>query len=157
MGYLGKSTEKAMAAHSSTLAWKIPWTEEPGGLQSMGSLRVRHAWVTSFSLSCTGEGNGNPLQSVLAWRIPWTEEPGGLQFVGSQRVGHDWVANTHTHTHTHTHAQLLLFWSRWMKKFILNAKVFNLILYLLSVQPYMVLKGVFKVRWRFVIQNFWYM
>ena len=35
-------TEKAMAPHSSTLAWKIPWTEEPGGLQSMGSLRVRH-------------------------------------------------------------------------------------------------------------------
>ena len=34
--------EKAMATHSSTLAWKIPWTEEPGGLQSMGSLRVRH-------------------------------------------------------------------------------------------------------------------
>ena len=34
--------EKAMASHSSTLAWKIPWTEEPGGLQSMGSLRVRH-------------------------------------------------------------------------------------------------------------------
>ena len=36
------NTEKAMAPHSSTLAWKIPWTEEPGGLQSMGLLRVRH-------------------------------------------------------------------------------------------------------------------
>ena len=52
----------AMAPHSSTLAWKIPWTKEPGGLQSMGSLRVRHDWVTSLSLSCIGEGNGNPLQ-----------------------------------------------------------------------------------------------
>ena len=53
-----------MATHSSTLAWKIPWTEEPGGLQSMGSLRVGHDWATSlyFSLSCIGEGNGNPLQ-----------------------------------------------------------------------------------------------
>ena len=53
-----------MAPHSSTLAWKIPWTEEPGGLQSMGSLRVAHDWATSlsFSLSCIGEGNGNPLQ-----------------------------------------------------------------------------------------------
>ena len=51
-----------MAPHSSTLAWKIPWTEEPGGLQSMGSLRVGHNWVTSLSLSCIGEGNGNPLQ-----------------------------------------------------------------------------------------------
>ena len=52
--------EKAMAPHSSTLAWKIPWTEEPGRLQSVGSLRVRHDWTTS--LSCIGEGNGNPLQ-----------------------------------------------------------------------------------------------
>ena len=54
-----------MAPHSSTLAWKIPWTEEPGRLQSMGSLRVGHNSVTSlsyFSLSCIGEGNGNPLQ-----------------------------------------------------------------------------------------------
>ena len=42
--------EKAMAPHSSTLAWKIPWMEEPGGLQSMGSLRVRHDWVTSLWL-----------------------------------------------------------------------------------------------------------
>ena len=42
--------EKAIAPHSSTLAWKIPWMEEPGGMQSMGSLRVRHDWVTSLSL-----------------------------------------------------------------------------------------------------------
>ena len=51
-----------MAIHSSTLAWKIPWTGEPGRLQSMGSLRVGHDWATSLSLSCIGEGNGNPLQ-----------------------------------------------------------------------------------------------
>ena len=56
--------EKAMAPHSSTLAWKILWTEEPGRLHTMGSLRIRHNWATSlyFSLSCIGEGNGNPLQ-----------------------------------------------------------------------------------------------
>ena len=42
--------EKAMASHSSSLAWKIPWMEEPGGLQSMGSLRVGHDSVTSLSL-----------------------------------------------------------------------------------------------------------
>ena len=61
---LGVSVEKAMAPHSSTLAWKIPWTEEPGRLKSMGSRRVRHDWPTSFhfSLSCIGEGNSNPLQ-----------------------------------------------------------------------------------------------
>ena len=52
-------TEKAMAPHSSTLAWKIPWMEEPGRLQSMGSQRVRHDWATSLSRT---EGNGNPLQ-----------------------------------------------------------------------------------------------
>ena len=58
------SSEKAMAPHSSTLAWKISRTEEPGRLQSMGSLRVGHDWATSLSLftSCIGEGNGNPLQ-----------------------------------------------------------------------------------------------
>ena len=53
-----------MAPHSSTLAWKIPRTEEPGGLQSMGSLRVGHTERLHFhfSLSCIEEGNGNPLQ-----------------------------------------------------------------------------------------------
>ena len=42
--------EKEMATHSSTLAWRIPWMEEPGGLKSMGSQRVGHDWTTSFSL-----------------------------------------------------------------------------------------------------------
>ena len=53
-----------MAPHSSTLAWKIPWTEEPGGLQSMGSLELgtTERLHFDFSLSCSGEGSGNPLQ-----------------------------------------------------------------------------------------------
>ena len=53
-----------MAPHSSTLAWKIPWTEEPGGLQSMGSLEsdMTERLHFHFSLSCIGEGNGKPLQ-----------------------------------------------------------------------------------------------
>ena len=71
--------EKEMATHSSTLAWKIPRTEEPGRLQSMGSQRVGHNWATSVSVS-----------SVLAWRIPGTGEPGGLPSMGLHRVGHDW-------------------------------------------------------------------
>ena len=53
-----------MAPHSSTLAWKILWTGEPGGLQSMGSLSRIHMTERlhfHFSLSCIGEGNGNPL------------------------------------------------------------------------------------------------
>ena len=53
-----------MAPHSSTLAWKIPWTEEPGRLQTMGSLESDTTERLHFhlSLSCIGEGNGNPLQ-----------------------------------------------------------------------------------------------
>ena len=53
-----------MAPHSSTLAWKIPWMEEPGRLQSMGSLEsdTTERFHFDFSLSCIGEGNGNPLQ-----------------------------------------------------------------------------------------------
>ena len=53
-----------MAFHSSTFAWKIPWTEEPGGLQSMGSLEsdMTERLHFHFSPSCIGEGNGNPLQ-----------------------------------------------------------------------------------------------
>ena len=56
--------EKAMAAHSSTLAWKVPWTEEPGRLQSMALQRVGPDWATSLLLFTfmIGEGNGNPLQ-----------------------------------------------------------------------------------------------
>ena len=56
--------EKAMAPHSSTLAWKIPWTEEPSRLQSMGLRKLDRTERLHFhfSLSCTGEGNGNPLQ-----------------------------------------------------------------------------------------------
>ena len=61
---LTKLTEKAMAPHSSTFAWTIPWMEGPGGLQSMGSLEsdVTEQLHFHFSLSCIGEGNGNPLQ-----------------------------------------------------------------------------------------------
>ena len=64
VGSLTQSPEKAMAPHSSALAWKIPWAEEPGRLQSLGSLRVSttERLHFHFSLSCTGEGNGNPLQ-----------------------------------------------------------------------------------------------
>ena len=56
--------ERAMAPHSGTFAWKIPWTEEPDRLQSMGLLELdtTERLHFHFSLSCIGEGNGNPLQ-----------------------------------------------------------------------------------------------
>ena len=78
-----------MATHSSTLAWKIPWMEEPGRLQSMGSRRVGHDWVTSLSLF-----------TFMHWRRKWQPTPvflpgesQGWQSLGSNgshRVGHDW-------------------------------------------------------------------
>ena len=80
-----------MATHSSTLAWKIPWMEEPGRLQSKGSLRVGHDPVTSyfhFPLSCIGEGNGNPLQCSCL-ENPRDGKPGRLPSTGSHRVRHN--------------------------------------------------------------------
>ena len=59
-----RKTEKAMATHSSTLAWKIPWTEEPGRLQSMGSLRLGLDWTTSLSLF-----------TFMHWRRKWLPTP----------------------------------------------------------------------------------
>ena len=78
-----------MAPHSSVLAWRILWTEEPGGLLFMGSHRVGHDWS---DLACmhTLEKEMATHSSVFGWRIPGTEEPGGLPSMGSHRAGHDW-------------------------------------------------------------------
>ena len=85
------SMEKAMAPHSGTLAWKIPWAEEPSGLQSVVLQRVRHDWVTSLSLFIHAlEKEMATHSSILAWRIPGTGEPGGLLSMGSHRVEHNW-------------------------------------------------------------------
>ena len=71
-------SEKAMAPHSSTLAWKIPWTERPGGLQSMGSLGVRHDWATSLSLF-----------TFMYWRRKWQPTPVFLpgEYKGRRSLG----------------------------------------------------------------------
>ena len=76
--------EKAMATHSSTLAWKIPRAEEPGRLQSMGS-----DFTFTFPFRAL-EKEMATHSNALAWRIPGTGEPVGLPFLGSHRVGHDW-------------------------------------------------------------------
>ena len=88
---LETDSEKAMAPHSSTLAWKIPWAEEPGGLQSMGSLRVGQLsdFTLTFHFHALEKGMATH-SSVLAWRIPGMGEPGELPSMGSHRVGHDW-------------------------------------------------------------------
>ena len=75
-----------MAPHSSTLAWKIPWTEEPGRLQSMGSLsRTRLGDFTFIFHFHALEKEMATHSSVLAWRILGTAEPGGLPSMGSHR------------------------------------------------------------------------
>ena len=85
VGSLGREDplEKGMATHSSIVAWRIPWTEELGGLQSMGSQRVRQACETNththhIMYPYAGMAMA-PHSSTLAWEIPWTEEPGRLQ------------------------------------------------------------------------------
>ena len=77
-----------MAPHSSTLAWKIPWTEVPGRLQSMRSLRVGHDFTLTFHFHAL-EKEMATHSSVLAWRLPGTEEPGWRPSMGLHRVGHD--------------------------------------------------------------------
>ena len=94
-----------MAPHSSTFAWRVPWTEEPGGLQSMGSQLSDFTFTFHFH---TLEKEVATHSSVLAWRIPGTAEPGGLPSMGSHRVGHDWsdlaaaeAVRIYTHIHRH--------------------------------------------------------
>ena len=83
--------EKEIAIHSSTLAWKIPWTKEPDRLQSMGSLPVWHDFTFTFTFHFHAlEKEMATHSSVLAWRIPGTGEPGALPTMGSHRVRHDW-------------------------------------------------------------------
>ena len=94
------SAEKAMSLHSSTLAWIIPWMEEPGRVRPMVLLRVRHDWVTSFhfSVSCIVEGNGKPLQCSCLENprdVGWGGRGGGWRLVGCRlggrtESGHNW-------------------------------------------------------------------
>ena len=75
-----------MATHSSTLAGKVPWMEEPGRLQPTGSLGVGHDFTFHFHALEKEMANHS---SILAWRIPGTGEPGGLPSMGLHRVEHD--------------------------------------------------------------------
>ena len=77
-----------MVTHSSTLAWKISWTEEPGRLQSMESLSRTRLSDFTFHFHAL-EKEMATHSSVLAWRIPGMGEPGELPSMGSHRVGHD--------------------------------------------------------------------
>ena len=91
--YLPKQLEKAMATHSSTLACKTPWTEEPSraAVHGVAKSRTRLSDFTfTFHFHALEKETLATHSSVLAWRIPVTGEPGGLPSVGPHRVGHDW-------------------------------------------------------------------
>ena len=80
-----------MASHSSILAWKIQWTEELGGLQSMGVAKSRTR-LSDFTVTFHFHALEKEMathSSVLAWRIPGMGEPDGLPSMGTHRVGHD--------------------------------------------------------------------
>ena len=78
-----------MAPHSSTLAWKIPWMEEPGGVHGVAKSRTGLSDFTFTFHFHALEKEMATHSSIPAWRIPGTEEPGRLQSMGLQRVGHD--------------------------------------------------------------------
>ena len=81
-----------MAPHSSTLAWKIPWTEEPGGLHGVHGVAKSRTRLSGFTFTFHFHALEKEMathSSVLAWRIPGTGEPGGLPSMGSHRVGHN--------------------------------------------------------------------
>ena len=85
----GKTPEKAMPTHSSTLAWKIQWTEEPGRLQSVHGVTESWTQLSDFTFPFHFHALEKEMathSSVLAWRIPGTAEPGGLPSMGSHRV-----------------------------------------------------------------------
>ena len=82
--------ETLHSPHSSTFAWKIPWMEEPGMLESMGLLSQTRLSDFTFAFHFHAlEKEMATHSSVLAWRIPGTGDPGGLPSMGSNRVGHD--------------------------------------------------------------------
>ena len=86
--------EKEMATHSSTLAWRIPWREEPVGYSPWGHKELDtterlhfHFHTTIMFKEAISEKAMTPHSSTLAWKIPWVVEPGRLQSMGSLRVG----------------------------------------------------------------------
>ena len=103
--------EKGMAAtHSSILAWRIPWTEKPVGLQSMGLQRWTRLSNSDtqkpLTQECLSEKAVIPYSNTLAWKIPWMKKPGGLQSMGSLRVRHDWVTSLSLFTFMHLEKEM---------------------------------------------------
>ena len=125
-----------MAPNSGNLAWKIPWMEEPGRLQSMGSLRVKTRlsnFIFTFHFHAL-EKEMATHSRVLAWRIPGTEEPGGLLSLGWHRVGHDWsdlAVAAYKHIHTVNMSQWCMLLKDFQKLLLDNLSV--ILAY--SIQP----------------------
>ena len=131
-GELSCYFQVTLATHSSTLAWQIPWREEPGRLQSMGSLRVGYDWASSLSFSCIGEGNGNPLQCSCL------EDPrdGGAWWAAVSGVAQSWTRLKRLSSSSSSKGYLLCIeWNfrsfgqdAWFSPILINFKIFEIIM-----------------------------
>ena len=104
--------EEGIATHSSTLAWRIPWTEEPGRLWSIGVQRVRHNCNNLAHMLALGKEMATH-SSTLAWRIPGTKQPGGLPSIGLHRIGHDWSDLAAAAAEKTNKSTLNIHWKDW--------------------------------------------
>ena len=106
LGWAG-SEEKGMAAHSSILAWRIPWTEESGRLQSMGSQRVEHNWAMStFTFITCTKVSGKTEAYLILTGIMWAECCSYSHSVDSGVYRQRPILSLITHTHTHMHRNI---------------------------------------------------
>ena len=125
MNHHRQDSEKAMAPHSSTLAWKIPWAEESGRLQSMGSHRVRHDWsdLAAAAVAAADKIRGwylNQLSKHLDLRssdnqILWIWKK-TLNHCRSWEIQQHWesLMNIYIYIHTHTHTYICIFKSNFI-------------------------------------------
>ena len=111
--------EKAMAPHSSTLGWKIPWTEEPGGLQPIGSLRVGHDWATSLSLF-----------TFMHWRRKWQPTPVFLP--GESQGQGAWWAAIYGVAQSRTQLKCLSSSTRIYIHIFINIHMYKIYMYIIS-------------------------
>ena len=132
--------EKEMATHSSILAWRVPWTEEPGGLQSMGLQRIGHKWGTNFHFHFSRfawafiwlSNSFRDLSLCTQWTWIWansrrcwsTGKPGMLQRMGSQRIRHNLATKQQQHLYG------LFFYKWWIltcQQMILNKQCMGIV------------------------------
>jgi len=131
-----------MASHSSTLAWKIPWMEEPGRLQSMGSLRVGHDWATSLSLF-----------TFMHWRRKWQPTP---VFLPGESQGRGSLVGCRLWGHTELDTTEATYSSRVLNMFI---HIVCTVRYKVFLKLHLVIFEILRLNWFetncWTIENSW--